>query len=66
MSNSPNMAYCANRNTADALNQVLDLMEQYDTPTEWYNDLSIDEQHAARALSEATDSFQMFFGDVDY
>ena len=44
------MSYCAVENTADNMETVLEKMELFDTPQEWYDSLNEDEQENVRPL----------------
>lgn len=48
--NSPNMSYCAVENTAGAIQQVINLMQEYDTVEEWKASLTEYELGALSSL----------------
>lgn len=55
MSNYPNMSYCMNQNTLQALQQVLDAM--YEEGPEFLADLSREERRAFNELFNACEDF---------
>ena len=51
------MSYCAVENTADNMETILETMELFDTPQEWYDSLNEDEKENVRPLMGRADIF---------
>lgn len=63
--NYPNMSYCAVENTAMAMDQVIDLMEEYDSPEEWLESLSEHELRGLESLLQSTERFREYTTHFD-
>ena len=53
----PNMSYCAVENTASAMEQVLDLMQDFDTVEDWLHSLNEYERASVHELLRACEDF---------
>ena len=62
---TPNMSYCAVENTASAMDQVIALMEEYDTVEQWRASLNEYELRGLESLLQSTERFREYTEQFD-
>ena len=62
---TPNMSYCAVENTARAMDQVIALMEEYDTVEQWRESLNEYELQGLASLLAAVEQLRERTEDLE-
>ena len=62
---TPNMSYCAVENTARAMEQVIALMEEFDSPEEWLESLDAHERRGLESLLVSLERFREYTEQFD-
>jgi len=60
-----NMSYCAVENTAGAMRQVIDLIEEFDTIEEWVASLDEYERNGLERLIGCCEEFAIYSNEIE-